>query len=59
MTVQFNPPSSCILEISMKGVKIAVQDEYSTFSRVSAISVDKNVITLLWPPLSSKLINTV
>ncbi|XP_061101778.1 C-Jun-amino-terminal kinase-interacting protein 1-like [Conger conger] len=33
MTVQFNPPSSCILEISMKGVKLAVQDEYSSFSR--------------------------
>ncbi|XP_035251359.1 C-Jun-amino-terminal kinase-interacting protein 1-like [Anguilla anguilla] len=33
MTVQFNPPASCILEISIKGVKIAVQDEYSSFDR--------------------------
>ncbi|KAG7467931.1 hypothetical protein MATL_G00137440 [Megalops atlanticus] len=33
MTVQFNPPSSCILEINMKGVKIVVQDDYSAFSR--------------------------
>ncbi|KAG5848888.1 hypothetical protein ANANG_G00104230 [Anguilla anguilla] len=33
MTVQFNPPSSCILEINMKGVKLVVQDEYSSFSR--------------------------
>ncbi|KAI1889585.1 hypothetical protein AGOR_G00164430 [Albula goreensis] len=33
MTVQFNPPSSCILEINMKGVKIAVQDDYCGYSR--------------------------
>nr|XP_015194863.1 PREDICTED: C-Jun-amino-terminal kinase-interacting protein 1 isoform X2 [Lepisosteus oculatus] len=33
MTVQFNPPSSCILEINMRGVKIVVQDDYSTFDR--------------------------
>ncbi|XP_061078431.1 C-Jun-amino-terminal kinase-interacting protein 1-like isoform X1 [Conger conger] len=33
MTVQFNPPASCILEINIKGVKIAVQDEYSSFDR--------------------------
>ncbi|XP_023661913.1 C-Jun-amino-terminal kinase-interacting protein 1a isoform X1 [Paramormyrops kingsleyae] len=28
MTVQFNPPSSCILEINIKGVKIVVQNDY-------------------------------
>ncbi|KAJ8413057.1 hypothetical protein AAFF_G00106390 [Aldrovandia affinis] len=33
MTVQFNPPSSCILEINMKGVKLAVQDDYCGYSR--------------------------
>ncbi|KAJ8344219.1 hypothetical protein SKAU_G00315480 [Synaphobranchus kaupii] len=33
MTVQFNPPASCILEINIKGVKIAVQDDYSSFAR--------------------------
>ncbi|XP_036390443.1 C-Jun-amino-terminal kinase-interacting protein 1-like [Megalops cyprinoides] len=31
MTVQFNPPSSCILEINIKGVKIVVLDDYSAF----------------------------
>ncbi|XP_030620974.1 C-Jun-amino-terminal kinase-interacting protein 1 [Chanos chanos] len=33
MTVQYNPPSSCILEISMKGVKLIVQDDYAAFDR--------------------------
>ncbi|KAJ8248905.1 hypothetical protein GJAV_G00229030 [Gymnothorax javanicus] len=33
LTVQFNPPASCILEITIKGVKIAVQDEYSAFDK--------------------------
>ncbi|XP_029112345.1 C-Jun-amino-terminal kinase-interacting protein 1 isoform X3 [Scleropages formosus] len=33
MTVQFNPPSTCILEINLKGVKIVVQDDYSALDR--------------------------
>ncbi|XP_038160765.1 C-Jun-amino-terminal kinase-interacting protein 1-like isoform X1 [Cyprinodon tularosa] len=28
MTVKFNPPSFCILEISVKGIKLAVQEDY-------------------------------
>ncbi|MGH0150499.1 UNVERIFIED_CONTAM: hypothetical protein FKN15_017807 [Acipenser sinensis] len=33
-TVQFNPTSSCILEINMKGIKIVVQpDDYSEYQR--------------------------
>uniref|UniRef100_A0A8C5EGY3 Mitogen-activated protein kinase 8 interacting protein 1 n=1 Tax=Gouania willdenowi TaxID=441366 RepID=A0A8C5EGY3_GOUWI len=28
MTVKYNPPSSCVLEISVKGVKLAVQEDY-------------------------------
>lgn len=28
MTVQYNPPSSCILEIDVKGIKLVVQDDY-------------------------------
>uniref|UniRef100_A0A3Q3WAG7 Uncharacterized protein n=1 Tax=Mola mola TaxID=94237 RepID=A0A3Q3WAG7_MOLML len=28
MTVKYNPPSSCILEISMKGIKLSVQEDY-------------------------------
>ncbi|KAA8578323.1 hypothetical protein FQN60_009224 [Etheostoma spectabile] len=27
-TVKYNPPSSCILEISVKGIKLAVQEDY-------------------------------
>ncbi|CAL8404822.1 unnamed protein product [Boreogadus saida] len=27
-TVQYNPPSSCILEIDVKGIKLVVQDDY-------------------------------
>ncbi|KPP66702.1 c-Jun-amino-terminal kinase-interacting protein 1-like, partial [Scleropages formosus] len=34
-SVQFNPPSTCILEINLKGVKIVVQDDYSALDRVS------------------------
>uniref|UniRef100_A0A3B4HDE1 Mitogen-activated protein kinase 8 interacting protein 1 n=1 Tax=Pundamilia nyererei TaxID=303518 RepID=A0A3B4HDE1_9CICH len=28
MTVKYNPPSSCILEISVKGIKLSVQEDY-------------------------------
>ncbi|XP_040058418.2 C-Jun-amino-terminal kinase-interacting protein 1 isoform X2 [Gasterosteus aculeatus] len=28
MTVKYNPPSSCILEISVKGIKLAVHEDY-------------------------------
>lgn len=28
MTVKYNPPSSCILEIGVKGIKLSVQEEY-------------------------------
>ncbi|XP_062327714.1 C-Jun-amino-terminal kinase-interacting protein 1 [Osmerus eperlanus] len=33
LTVQYNPPSSCILEINMKGVKLMVQDDYYASDR--------------------------
>ncbi|RXM31746.1 C-Jun-amino-terminal kinase-interacting protein 1 [Acipenser ruthenus] len=37
-TVQFNPTSSCILEINMKGIKIVVQpDDYSEYQRSSVL----------------------
>lgn len=32
--MQYNPPSSCILEINMKGVKLLVQDDYYAYDRV-------------------------
>ncbi|XP_062405995.1 C-Jun-amino-terminal kinase-interacting protein 1 isoform X2 [Sardina pilchardus] len=31
MTVQYNPPSSCILEINVKGVKLVVQEDYGAY----------------------------
>ncbi|XP_063044329.1 C-Jun-amino-terminal kinase-interacting protein 1 [Engraulis encrasicolus] len=31
MTVTYNPPSSCILEINVKGIKLLVQDEYGAY----------------------------
>ncbi|MEQ2162568.1 hypothetical protein GOODEAATRI_021122, partial [Goodea atripinnis] len=34
MTVKFNPPSFCILEISVKGIKLAVQEDYYACDRV-------------------------
>nr|XP_020464470.1 C-Jun-amino-terminal kinase-interacting protein 1 isoform X1 [Monopterus albus] len=33
MTVKYNPPSSCILEISVKGIKLAVQENYYACDR--------------------------
>ncbi|XP_069759091.1 C-Jun-amino-terminal kinase-interacting protein 1 isoform X2 [Narcine bancroftii] len=39
LTVQFNPPSSCVLEISMRGIKIAVQlDGFGTYEKGSKCS---------------------
>ncbi|XP_026879716.2 C-Jun-amino-terminal kinase-interacting protein 1 isoform X2 [Electrophorus electricus] len=35
MTLQYNPPPSCILEINMKGVKLVVQDDYAAYDRSS------------------------
>lgn len=33
MTVKYNPPSSCVLEISVKGIKLLVQEDYYTFNQ--------------------------
>ncbi|KAK7919227.1 hypothetical protein WMY93_010511 [Mugilogobius chulae] len=33
MTVKYNPPSSCVLEISVKGVKLSVQEDYYSCDR--------------------------
>ncbi|XP_038558200.1 C-Jun-amino-terminal kinase-interacting protein 1 [Micropterus salmoides] len=33
MTVKYNPPSSCYLEISVKGIKLAVQEDYYACDR--------------------------
>ncbi|KAL2089064.1 hypothetical protein ACEWY4_015963 [Coilia grayii] len=31
MTVQYNPPSSCVLEINVKGIKLVVQEDYEAY----------------------------
>ncbi|XP_029980008.1 C-Jun-amino-terminal kinase-interacting protein 1 isoform X2 [Sphaeramia orbicularis] len=33
MTVKYNPPSSCIVEISVKGIKLSVQEDYYACDR--------------------------
>uniref|UniRef100_UPI00398F2FE0 C-Jun-amino-terminal kinase-interacting protein 1-like n=1 Tax=Pristiophorus japonicus TaxID=55135 RepID=UPI00398F2FE0 len=39
LTVQFNPPSSCVLEITMRGIKIAVQlDGLGAYEKASKCS---------------------
>ncbi|KAF5888934.1 C-Jun-amino-terminal kinase-interacting protein 1 isoform X2, partial [Clarias magur] len=35
LTLHYNPPSSCVLEINMKGVKLVVQDDYGVYDRSS------------------------
>lgn len=47
LTVHFNPPSSCVLEISVRGVKIAVKaDDSKENSKVAPCSL--LVLSLLW-----------
>ncbi|XP_034434483.1 C-Jun-amino-terminal kinase-interacting protein 1 isoform X2 [Hippoglossus hippoglossus] len=57
MTVKYNPPSSCILEISVKGVKLAVQEDYYACDRSNECSHFfqlKNVSFCGYHPKNSK-----
>ncbi|XP_051884767.1 C-Jun-amino-terminal kinase-interacting protein 1 isoform X2 [Pristis pectinata] len=58
LTVQFNPPSSCVLEISMRGIKIAVQLEgpgaYEKGSKCSHFFQLKNVSFCGYHPKNTK-----
>ncbi|KAM9764636.1 LOW QUALITY PROTEIN: C-Jun-amino-terminal kinase-interacting protein 1 [Menidia menidia] len=57
MTVKYNPPSSCILEISVKGIKLAVQEDYYACDRTNECSHFfqlKNVSFCGYHPKSSK-----
>uniref|UniRef100_A0A1A8FFV7 Mitogen-activated protein kinase 8 interacting protein 1 n=2 Tax=Nothobranchius korthausae TaxID=1143690 RepID=A0A1A8FFV7_9TELE len=57
MTVKYNPPSSCILEISVKGIKLAVQEDYYTCDRSNECSHFfqlKNVSFCGYHPKNSK-----
>uniref|UniRef100_A0A4W5P5B7 Mitogen-activated protein kinase 8 interacting protein 1 n=1 Tax=Hucho hucho TaxID=62062 RepID=A0A4W5P5B7_9TELE len=53
MTVQYNPPSSCILEINMKGVNLLVQDDYYS-NQCSHFFQLKNVSFCGYHPKNSK-----
>ncbi|KAG7481721.1 C-Jun-amino-terminal kinase-interacting protein 1 isoform X2 [Solea senegalensis] len=57
MTVKYNPPSSCILEISVKGIKLAVQEDYYACDRSNECSHFfqlKNVSFCGYHPKNSK-----
>lgn len=58
LTVQFNPPSSCVLEIGMRGVKIAVQLDglgaYEKGSKCSHFFQLKNVSFCGYHPKNTK-----
>ncbi|XP_047436779.1 C-Jun-amino-terminal kinase-interacting protein 1-like isoform X2 [Mugil cephalus] len=57
MTVKYNPPSSCILEISVKGIKLEVQEEYYACDRSNECSHFfqlKNVSFCGYHPKNSK-----
>uniref|UniRef100_A0A3Q4HKV8 Mitogen-activated protein kinase 8 interacting protein 1 n=1 Tax=Neolamprologus brichardi TaxID=32507 RepID=A0A3Q4HKV8_NEOBR len=57
MTVKYNPPSSCILEISVKGIKLSVQEDYYACDRSNECSHFfqlKNVSFCGYHPKNSK-----
>ncbi|KAK5935672.1 hypothetical protein CgunFtcFv8_021014 [Champsocephalus gunnari] len=57
VTVKYNPPSSCILEISVKGIKLAVQEDYYACDRSNECSHFfqlKNVSFCGYHPKNSK-----
>uniref|UniRef100_A0A3B5AYV1 Mitogen-activated protein kinase 8 interacting protein 1 n=1 Tax=Stegastes partitus TaxID=144197 RepID=A0A3B5AYV1_9TELE len=53
MTVKHNPPSSCILEISVKGIKLEVQEDYYS-NECSHFFQLKNVSFCGYHPKNSK-----
>ncbi|KAM9408253.1 C-Jun-amino-terminal kinase-interacting protein 1 [Pholidichthys leucotaenia] len=57
MTVKYNPPSSCLLEISVKGIKLSVQEDYYACDRSNECSHFfqlKNVSFCGYHPKNSK-----
>uniref|UniRef100_A0A3B3V611 Mitogen-activated protein kinase 8 interacting protein 1 n=1 Tax=Poecilia latipinna TaxID=48699 RepID=A0A3B3V611_9TELE len=53
MTVKFNPPSFCVLEINVKGIKLAVQEDYYS-NECSHFFQLKNVSFCGYHPKNSK-----
>lgn len=47
LTVHFNPPSSCVLEISVRGVKIGVKADDSQEAKVTTSEL---ALSFLKPP---------
>ncbi|XP_043100777.1 C-Jun-amino-terminal kinase-interacting protein 1 [Puntigrus tetrazona] len=54
LTVHYNPPSSCVLEINVKGLKLTVQEEYDTSSQYSHFFHLKNVSFCGYHPRNRK-----
>lgn len=58
LTVHFNPPSSCVLEISVRGVKIGVKADDSQEVKVTALALPLALPPDL-PPLPCRLLTTL
>ncbi|XP_009301942.1 C-Jun-amino-terminal kinase-interacting protein 1 [Danio rerio] len=54
LTVHYNPPSSCILEITVKGLKLTVQDDFDMSSQYSHFFHLKNVSFCGYHPRNKK-----
>ncbi|XP_016391190.1 C-Jun-amino-terminal kinase-interacting protein 1-like [Sinocyclocheilus rhinocerous] len=54
LTVFYNPPSSCVLEISVKGLKLTVQDDFDLSSQYSHFFHLKNVSFCGYHPRNKK-----
>ncbi|XP_059374275.1 C-Jun-amino-terminal kinase-interacting protein 1 [Carassius carassius] len=54
LTVLYNPPSSCVLEINVKGLKLTVQDDFSMSSQYSHFFHLKNVSFCGYHPRNKK-----
>ncbi|XP_051564223.1 C-Jun-amino-terminal kinase-interacting protein 1-like isoform X1 [Myxocyprinus asiaticus] len=54
LTVHYNPPSSCVLEINVKGLKLTVQDDYVRSSQYSHFFHLKNVSFCGYHPKNRK-----
>ncbi|XP_051510612.1 C-Jun-amino-terminal kinase-interacting protein 1-like isoform X2 [Myxocyprinus asiaticus] len=54
LTVHYNPPSSCVLEINVKGLKLTVQDDYERSSQYSHFFHLKNVSFCGYHPRNRK-----
>ncbi|XP_016346166.1 C-Jun-amino-terminal kinase-interacting protein 1 [Sinocyclocheilus anshuiensis] len=54
LTVLYNPPSSCVLEINVKGLKLTVQDDFDLSSQYSHFFHLKNVSFCGYHPRNKK-----